>query len=153
MQKADIEAALSNWALWRVGDGAWAQIRSAQDLDMDRPDVRVDRTPAPREARIPVLSGLATDVDNIINAMQIEWAQALRAYYLGVAPDGSRITIETMENAAKRWLACSVDTYQRRLAAGRQAVGDALDARNRRLLEAQSIVRRSVMEWSDMLAL
>lgn len=140
MIKSEVEQAIQNWALWR-GSGGWFYVRCSADVSMDRPAVRVDTTPHTRETTVPVLGGLASDVDDIIATMRVEWAQALRAYYLAVAPDGERISLLTMEQTSAR-LACSLATYKRRLEEGRQGVGDGLDGLRWRMEEAREKYRR-----------
>lgn len=133
MRAESIEEALQNWALWR-GAGAWMSVRSSGNVDPERVDTQQpsDQQPHYREVTMPVLVGLAIDVDNIVNTLRRELQAVLRAEYLSISPAGEPISLLTQEQKAV-WLACSVATYERRLKEGRQAVGDVLDDRAGRI--------------------
>ena len=128
----DLERELQNWALWRCA-GGWAYTRGSAGLVADYSPIATRY----REAVVPVLSGAANDVDVVVNRLETELRAVLYAQYLRIDQIGRRIPSSFAIGQIARALQVPCRTFERHLAAARQAVSDGLHANRRRVAVAE----------------
>lgn len=133
----DVERELANWALWR-SSGGWHGLRPSSGVA----SIYAAGLPRYRESFVPVLSGAAWDVDNIVTALAGELRLVLHVEYLRALPDGRRLPRSYTQRQLARAANMPPRSYERKLADARRLVGDHL-AELRRRTEARHAARGS----------
>jgi hypothetical protein len=125
----DLERRLLNWARWKLAGGELS--RSLIERAASGAGVFGDgaRGTGYREAVMPILAGEALETDRAVIGLELEQRAAIRGWYLGALPDGSRMPVPWVQADLARRLGYTLRSFERLLAGSRQAIAAALVAR------------------------
>jgi hypothetical protein len=111
----DLERALKNWARWVVSD------KSA--LHSSFPTEKRVEGPRPYDAPIPIINGEAVEMDAIVEALPVRYAEVIRVWYvqeLDPVVAARRCRIQTVYNRLEEaWALIRRERSARRDAAAR----------------------------------